>query len=109
MEITFKTARRNDSRNISTWIPFLCHFVVDFQLNKKNAENHGNTWRVLTFVHSNFPSTGIYILNLCHKNKLNWGGNEVARIWINEWLIEINRLLKKWLKLFAADVIFKSL
>lgn len=113
MEITgtFKTARRNDSRNISTWISFLCHFVVDFQLNKKNAENHGNTWRVLTFVHSNYPSTGIYILNLCHKNKLNWGGeeNEVARIWINEWLIEINRLLKKWLKLFAADVIFKSL
>lgn len=76
MEITFKTARRNDSRNISTWIPFLRHFVVDFQLNKKNVENHGNTWRVLTFVHSNFPSTGIYILNLCHKNKLKWGKKE---------------------------------
>lgn len=104
LEITFKTARRNDSRNISTWISFLCHFVVDFQLNKKKQKTmatHGEYWL--------FPSTGIYILNLCHKNKLNWGGNEVARIWINEWLIEINRQLKKWLKLFAADVIFKSL
>lgn len=59
---------------MSTWISFLFHFVVDFQLNKKNVENHGNTWRVLTFVHSTFPNTGIYILNLCHKNKLNWGG-----------------------------------
>lgn len=67
MEITFKTARRNDSRNMSTLISFLCHFVVDFQLNKKNAENHGNTWRVLTFVHSNFPSTGIYFKPLSQK------------------------------------------
>lgn len=54
----------------------------------------------------------VYILNFCYKNKLKGGGgkkNEVVRIWINEWLIEINRLLKKWLKLFVVDVIFKSL
>lgn len=63
----------------------------------------------MIFVYLNFLSIGIYILNFCYKNKLNWGGNEVVRIWINEWLIEINRLLKKWLKLFVVDVIFKSL
>lgn len=31
---------------------------------------------ILTFVHSTFPNTGIYILNLCHKNKLKWGKKE---------------------------------
>lgn len=69
---------------------------------------HGEYW--LLFIQ--ISQVLVYILNLCHKNKLKGGGgkkNEVARIWINEWLIEINRLLKKWLKLFAADVIFKSL
>lgn len=65
----------------------------------------------MIFVYLMFFNIGIYILNFCYKNKLKWGKkeNEVVRIWINELLIEINRLLKKWLKLFVVDVIFKSL